>query len=62
MVGYIDASFTNLAKLKYINLANNNLSLSLPDSDGWLNMKQLEFIELQGNKFEGILPSKWAYL
>lgn len=46
MVGYIDASITNLVKLKYLNLANNKLSMSLPHTDGWLNLKNLEQIEL----------------
>lgn len=42
MAGYIDSSITNLIKLKYLNIANNQLSLTLPDTDGWLNMKSLE--------------------
>ncbi|CDW71879.1 leucine-rich repeat-containing protein [Stylonychia lemnae] len=62
MFGYIDSSITNLVKLKYLNLANNNLSLSLPETDGWLNMKHLEQIELEGNQLAGNLPSQWAFL
>ena len=49
MIGYIDSSFTNLANLKFINIAFNNLYLSLPDTGSWKNLKNLEHIELQGN-------------
>eukprot|EP00347_Sterkiella_histriomuscorum_P002582 403367589 len=62
MFGHIETSITNLIKLKYFNLAYNKMTLELPVTDGWLNMKNLEQIELESNQFSGGLPPQWAQL
>jgi len=57
MWGYISDDFVkNLKKLRYLNLANNNLEGTLPDVMEWADMKELKMIELQNNSFTGDIP------
>jgi Leucine-rich repeat (LRR) protein len=42
--------------LKHLNLAYNQLGLSLP-LGGWANLQNLESIELQNNRLTGLIPA-----
>ena len=62
MRGVLDASITNLVNLRYLNLAYNKLSGSLPNVNNWMDMQNLKMIELEGNLFTGSLPDHWKFL
>ena len=53
---------TDLKKLKYLNLSNNELNSLIQDDEGWADFTQLEIIELQNNQLFGELPLNWKHL
>ena len=59
--GLIPENFTQLSKLRFLNLSNNELEGALP-AKNWDNLQHLEMLELQNNKFGGQLPGSLAFM
>ncbi|XP_028799570.1 receptor like protein 21-like [Neltuma alba] len=54
--GSIPESITSLTSLTVLTLSNNRLNRSLPQQGGLCNLKNLSFLDLAVNEFEGQLP------